>query len=132
MWPRIAEILIGLWLLTSPWLLAYEPAVSAWHINGLVCGSAIVILGVLSFSPRSRKAHLAEIPVGLWILGFAYFGSTHPAPAIVQSDFLTALFLLNFAIIPSQANLPPISWREFETKTNAPTPSLRTPSTLRP
>jgi hypothetical protein len=113
MWPRIAEILIGLWLLASPWVLAYNTAVSAWHMNGFVCGSAIVLLGVLSFWRGSKKAHLAEIPVSLWILSFAYFGSAHPAPAIAQSDFLTALFLLNFAIIPSQANLPPISWRNF-------------------
>jgi hypothetical protein len=113
MWPRVAEILMGIWLLTSPWVLARNPDVNGWLINGLACGSAIVVLSALSFWSRSSKAHLAEIPVGLWILGFSYFSSAHPAPPIAESGFLTALFLLNFAIIPSHANLPPISWREM-------------------
>jgi hypothetical protein len=113
MWPRVTEIVIGLWLLTSPWLLASNSAVGAWHFNGLLCGSTIVLLGGLSFRSRWRKAHLAEIPIGVWILSCAYLDSTHPAPPVVQSGVLTALFLLNFAIIPSQANLPPISWQRF-------------------
>jgi hypothetical protein len=113
MWPRVAEIVIGLWLWTSPWVLVDNPAVSVWHINGVICGAAIVFSSALSFWRGTRKAHLAEIPIGLWILGFAYFGSTYPASAIVQSDLLAALFLLNIAIIPSQANLPPRSWRDF-------------------
>jgi len=117
MWPRVVEIVIGLWLLSSPWVLAHNPAESAWHLNGLICGSAIVLLSVLSFWPASKKAHLAEIPIALWVLGFAYFGSMHPAPAVVQSDLLAALFLLNFAVIPSQANLPPNSWRKFRDHT---------------
>jgi hypothetical protein len=114
MWPRVAEILIGLWLSTSPWVLADNPVVGAWHINGVICGAAIVFLSALSFWRGTKKAHLAEIPIGLWILGFAYFGSTYPASALAQSDLLAALFLLNFAIIPSHANLPPDSWRELE------------------
>jgi hypothetical protein len=125
MWPRVAEILIGLSLLTSPWVLAYDPPVNTWRLNGLVCGSAIVLLGVLSFWPASNKAHLAEIPIGLWILGFAYFGSAHPAPAVVQHALLAALFLLNFAIIPSQANLPPNSWHQFRDNSLRPTDARR-------
>jgi hypothetical protein len=116
MWPRVAELVIGLWILTSPWVLADNPG--AWHIHSLICGLAVVILSVLSFWPRLKRAHLAEIPIGLWVIAFTYFGSTHPASAIAQSDLLAALFLLNFAIIPSQANLPPDSWREFEGNTS--------------
>lgn len=127
MWPRVAEIVIGLWLLTSPWVLVQNSAVGAWHINGLICGSAIVVLGGLSFRPGWRKAHLAEIPIGVWILSFAYFGSTHPAPAVVQNDLLTALFLLNFAIIPSQANLPPNSWQRFRANSSS---QSRAPNTI--
>ena len=79
----------------------------------MICGAAIVFLSALSFWRGTKIAHLAEIPIGLWILGFAYFGSTYPASTVVQSELLAALFLLNFAIIPSQANFPPRSWRDF-------------------
>ena len=113
MWPRIAEIGIGLWLLTSPWLLSAERQLNLWQINDCLCGLAIVVLGLLSFWPTLRKAHLVNIPIGFWIIGYAYARSAHPAPAAVQNELLLALFLLNFAIIPSQASLPPPSWRNF-------------------
>jgi hypothetical protein len=119
MWPRVAELLIGLWLLTSPWVLGDDSAKNAWHINGLICGLAIVVLSALSFWPAAKRAHLVEIPIGIWVLSFAYFGSTHPASPIVQSDLLAALFLLNFAIIPSQANVPPISWQWFRANSSS-------------
>jgi hypothetical protein len=113
MWPRVVEFVIGVWLMASPLVLAQSSAADVSQINRLVCGAAIVALSVLSFWRPLRKAHLVEIPIAIWMLGFAYFTSAHPAPALVQSDLLAALFLLNFAIIPSQANLPPVSWRRF-------------------
>ena len=115
MWPRVAEIVIGLWLIASPWML--DDGASSARINVLICGSAVVLLSGLSFWPAMRRAHLGEIPIGVWLLGFAYFGSTHPAPPLVQSEILAALFVLNFAIIPSQTNLPPRSWQALQTDT---------------
>lgn len=120
MWPRVAEIAIGLWLVSSRWVLAPDMPVSAWPINSFTFGSAIVLLSVFSFWPAWKRAHLAEIPIGILLLALAYFGSTYPASAVVQSDLLAVLFLLNFAIIPSQANLPPDSWREFRDDTRQP------------
>jgi hypothetical protein len=119
MWPRLAEIVIGLWLLTTPWILSEEPQLRAPQISDCLCGAAIVLLSLISFWPVWRKAHLAEIPIGLWVLGFAYLRSTHPAPAVIQSELLAALFLLNFAIIPSPANLPPLSWRNLSFESRA-------------
>jgi hypothetical protein len=113
MWPRIAEIAIGVWLMASPWVLAHHRPAGDWPLNELACGLAIVVLASLSFWPPSRKTHLAEILVGLWIVGFTYSNSTYPPSPLVQSSLLSALFLLNFAIIPSQASLPPASWRNF-------------------
>ncbi len=130
MWPRVAELLIGLWLAASPWVFIDNPAMTAWHINGVICGLAIASLSMLSLWPMSKAAHLAEIPIGIWILGFTYFGSTFSASAIVQSNLLAALFLLNFAIIPSHANLPPHSWREFRGDNRPPARAVRGSSAL--
>ena len=112
MWPRVAEIVLGCWLVVSPWLLPDQQRSASWHVNALVCGLLVVGLAALSFFPSLRKAHLAEILIGLWLLGSAYWSATHPAPPLVQSNILTALFLLNFAIIPSQATLPAPAWRD--------------------
>jgi hypothetical protein len=112
MWPRVVEILIGTWLVASPAVLESTDW-GGWQINDLVCGCIVFLLGCLSFLPATRYAHLGAIFVGAWMLGFAYVSSPYPAPAAAQNDVLVALFLMNFAVIPNQANLPPRSWREF-------------------
>ncbi len=114
MWPRAVEIVIGLWVLMSPWLLASNSSASTWHLNELICGLAIVLLSASSYLPGFSKAHLAEIPIGLWILISSYFGFAPIDTVQAQSNLLAALFLLNFAIIPSPANLPPYSWRSWD------------------
>ena len=111
MWPRMVEILIGSWLVACPAVLASTDW-RGWQINDLVCGCIVILLGCLSFLSATRRAHLAEILVGAWMLWFAYVSSPYPAPAAAQNDVLVALFLMNFAVIPNQANLPPRSWRE--------------------
>ena len=113
MWPRIVEFVLGSWLLGSPWVLAKMPMAEFWRSNSFVCGLAIVALSALSFWRPLQKVHLAEILIAGWLIGVAYVTATHPASALVQSDILVGLFLLNFAIIPSEANRPPVSWRTF-------------------
>jgi hypothetical protein len=111
MWPRFVELGIGFWLLASPWVLGQ--ASGGLDLHRFVGGAAIIALSLVSHWRPLRRAHLVEIPIAAWILGVAFFTTVHPAPAVVQSDILAALFLLNFAIIPSSANLPPCSWRRF-------------------
>ncbi|MEX2141028.1 MAG: hypothetical protein WD894_17315 [Pirellulales bacterium] len=116
MWPRVAEIALGGWLITS--LFVFEPSSipAGWRANNLACGVLIVALAALSFWPPLSRAHLAEIAVGLWLVGFAFASSVSPPPPVVQNAILVALVLLNFAIVPSRASLPPRSWREFYAK----------------
>jgi hypothetical protein len=112
MWPRIAEILIGIWLIASNLLFDVGDS-SAAQLNRAVCGSIIILLSLMSFWPALPRAHLAELAVGAWLAGFAYWSATFPPTATIQSDLLAALLLVNFAVIPSPATLPPRSWREF-------------------
>lgn len=119
MWPRIAEIALGSWLIAS--VFVFEPgSISAgWRANNLTCGVLIVALAAVSFWPPLSRAHLAEIAVGLWLVGFAFASPTVASPPMVQNAILVALVLLNFAIVPSHANSPPRSWREFYAKQSA-------------
>ena len=112
MWPRIAEIALGSWLIAS--LLVLEPGSipTAWKLNNLACGVAVIALAALSFWQPFSRAHLAEIAVVLWLIGAAFAWPESPSPS-VQNAILVGLTLLNFAIIPSPASLPPRSWREF-------------------
>ena len=119
MWPRIAEIALGGWLIASLLALAPDSIPMAWKINNLACGVAVIALAAVSFWPPLSRAHLGEIAVGLWLVGFA-FAWPGPAFPVVQSAVLVGLTLLNFAIIPNPASLPPRSWREFYKTQSAP------------
>lgn len=110
MWPRFAEIILGCWLVASAKVLPTVPESSTWP--AVICGTAIVMLAAISFWPRLRLAHLAEIGVALALLGFAFTSSPPTSPA-VQNEILVALLLLNFAIIPTHTNRPPHSWIAF-------------------
>ena len=113
MWPRVCEMLIGGWLIASTFILPQGAVTDVWRVNDWICGGLIIVLAGLCFWRKLYRAHLVEILVGLWMLGFAFINSPTPAPPPPQSDVLAALFLLNFAIVPTQAQLPPRSWRNF-------------------
>ena len=119
MWPRIAEITLGCWLIASLFVLEQGSITLGWKVNNMACGAAIIALAALSFSPRMSRAHFAEIAVGLWLLGFAFATNIQPSPPVVQNAILVGLVLLNFAIVPSQASQPPRAWREFYEKQSA-------------
>lgn len=116
MWPRFAEIILGFWLVASPKVLPSGPDPATWR--AATFGTAIVMFAAISFWPRLRGAHLAEIGVGLGLLSLAFASSLPTSPA-VQNEILVALVLLNFAIIPTHANSPPRSWVAFYEKQSA-------------
>lgn len=111
MWARLCEIGLGLWVIATPWVLG-DGRLTAPALSEIACGTACVIVAAASCLIRSRPIHLLEIPIALWLVGFAYATSPSPASATAQSDLLVAFFLVNFAIIPTRATTPPPRWRE--------------------
>lgn len=107
MWARIVEILLGLWLLASPFVFGVaEPAVY------LVFGVATMGFGLLSFWSQTRWMHLVTLLIAfaLAVVGFA---SAHPVTASAQNQIIVAALLGMFAIIPNHTNDPPPSWEKF-------------------
>jgi MFS family permease len=113
MWPRIVEVMLGCWLALSPFIFRHVAEQRALWFNDLFCAAAVVVIALLSDWPPCRRAHLAIIGVGLWLVGFGYLGSPHPTPPALQNSVLVGALLLMFAIIPSEASLPPRSWRDY-------------------
>jgi hypothetical protein len=114
MWSRVVEIMLGCWLLVSPFIFGHPESQTAWWVNDLACGTAAIAFGLLSFWKPTELAHLLTIAVGLWLIGFAYshLGET-PAPA-VQNQVLIGWLLLMFAIVPNYASRPPAEYdRKF-------------------
>jgi hypothetical protein len=110
MWARVVEVMLGLWLLISPFIFGHSAGNTGLWINDLVCGFLLMTLALLSFWHPLRYAHLAIGIVALWLIAFGFF-VPYPAPPASQNHILLGLVLLMFAIIPNDANLPPPSWR---------------------
>lgn len=109
MWPRTAEIMLGLWLMASPFIFRYpDDATALWWI-ALAGGLVIGTVSVLTFARALRRLHLLNIAFALALTAHGWL--IHPgAPS--QNHIGVGLLLLMLAIIPSEASLPPVPWRE--------------------
>lgn len=115
MWARGIEAMLGLWLVVSPFVFGHfgAPGLGRLVASDLVCGALVVLLAVLSFWRRTGRAHLAELAVAVWLIGFGRFAFDFPPPPGAQSELLVGLVLVLFAIVPHRAADPPARWRAF-------------------
>ena len=112
MWPRVVEVMMGLWLAASPFIFRHPPDQEALWVRDFLCALAVISLGLLSFWRRARRAHLGILAVGAYLVLAAFLSDASPPPAALQNDLLVGVVLLMLAILPSEASLPPRSWRE--------------------
>jgi hypothetical protein len=115
MWPRIVEILLGIWLIASPFIFRTAETGVLGAVNDLICGSAVVVLALVSFSGRFYRAHFLILLVAGWLVTTGYIAG-HPAPPAAQNLIIIGLLLAMFAIIPSRINEMPKSWQGFYSK----------------
>jgi peptidoglycan/LPS O-acetylase OafA/YrhL len=118
MWGRVIEIIIGLWLVLSPFVWGHYPSNPGLWRSDVISGIAVIGLAVLSFWPFRRLrflryAHVGILFVASWVVVFSYFTSGHPAAPGYQNALLTGLTLMLVAIIPNDASQPPTSWRRY-------------------
>lgn len=107
MWPRIFELLIAFWLILSHFLLRYD------GIADFTAAVLVAFFALLALFERFAKAHLLQIiPIGiLFYVSYSY--PSYELPFALQNFIVTALTLLFFFILPTDACSPPKQWREF-------------------
>ena len=111
MWPRVVELMLGLWLLASPFIFQHGDAGALWK-NDLACGFLVITFSCMSFAKKLRRAHLATLGLGLWLASFGYFYAPHPLPGAAQNAIVVGLLLVMIGVVPSEASTPPRGWRD--------------------
>jgi hypothetical protein len=111
MWPRIAELLVGLWCIVSPWLFGHAGTDSVRMWNDVGAGVALVVLSMASYRHSTSWAHFLSGLVAVWLIGSGYFGAERPGPPANQNEIVTGLLVLLLFFLPNEAGLPPESWR---------------------
>lgn len=66
-WQDWVNLLLGLWLIVSPWALAFSNNGAAlW--NALIVGAIFVVLSLLALSDAQPWEEWSELVVALWLL----------------------------------------------------------------
>jgi hypothetical protein len=112
MWPRLFEIGIALWMLISPVWIPQQGWPDFYRWAEIGCALGIIAVGLWSFRYKSGHAHLLVGLLAAIEIGLPYFGLQRPGPPGAQNAITSGLMLLLTFVIPNEASLPPIEWRE--------------------
>jgi hypothetical protein len=96
LWRDWTSIVLGLWLATSPVTLGYRSAAMTW--NDVIAGTAIVVFGVISLSPRRELARWGICAVGIWLL-FAPLVFWAPDASAYLNDTIVGAFAIAFGVL---------------------------------
>ncbi len=96
LWAPAGNILLGVWLLTSPVTFGYRSLALTW--SDLISGALLIVLGALSLDPRRIWAPWAVSFVGIWLL-FAPIVFWAPSAAAFLNATLVGTLVIAFAIL---------------------------------
>lgn len=123
MWARTAELMIGCWLLMSPFIFQHSPDDTYLWWGDLAAGSLLILFASLSFWHPTRRVHGLTPLVGLVLIGTGFAAQPHPIPPGLQNYIVVGLLVIMTGIIPSNALMPPEAWEELEKSRQEPKPS---------
>lgn len=98
-WPHFANMIVGVWLITS--IFAFDYGSEALRVSDVVSGSLVILLAALSVSRWKRFqfwAPWASSLVGLWLL-FAPLVFWAPTPTPYANDTLLGVLVVTFSIL---------------------------------
>jgi len=111
MWARIVELMLGCWLVVSPFVFRHGGGRTDLWVNDLAWGSVLVVVALLCHWRPLRRLHLLNVVTAGWLLVFGYTSiEGHPAPPHTQNHMIVGLLVLMLAVIPSAATRPPPGW----------------------
>ncbi|HEY9776787.1 MAG TPA: vitamin K epoxide reductase family protein [Planktothrix sp.] len=106
LWTYAANCILGLFLLTSPYLYNYDSF--AMVLSDTVAGTLIILIEYLSFSPKLCFMRWGTAAMAVWLL-FAPLIFWAPRPATFLIDTIVACFAIVFSVLvpgmPGRAGL---------------------------
>ncbi|MDQ3711699.1 MAG: SPW repeat protein [Acidobacteriota bacterium] len=97
LWASFVNLLLGAWLVTSPFTFGYRSAAMTW--SDILSGSLIIVFSLFSASRKfNAYARWAVCFVGIWLL-FAPLVFWSPDAAAYANDTLTGALVIAFAVL---------------------------------
>jgi hypothetical protein len=111
MWPRIVEVMLGLWLVLSPLIFRLGPEDTTLRLVDLACGAAVAAFSLIAI--RFRLVRIAILLVGLWLIGYGYVAGWHPSPPGYKNLIIVGGLVSVLSLIPTDCLEPTRSWRDY-------------------
>ena len=111
-WSQIPLLVLGLWLIASPFTLGYRSALLTW--SDVLSGLLVMALAVIAFRTGRAWAAWANTLVGLWV-AFAPLVFWAPDAAAYANDTLVGMLVTVFAVLipmmmPMRGSEIPLGW----------------------
>lgn len=65
-WQDGANLVLGMWLFTSPWVLGYSDSLAGW--NAYLMGAAIVLFAVIAAYVPNAWEEIINVMIGVWLV----------------------------------------------------------------
>ncbi len=111
MWPRIVEVMLGLWLVLSPAIFRLGPGDVALRVIDLACGAAVAALSLAAI--RVRLLRIAVLVIGVWLIGYGYVAGWYPSPPGYKNLIIVGGLVSVLSLIPTDCLEPTRSWRDY-------------------
>ena len=111
MWPRIVQMMLGLWLVFSPLIFRLGPGDAAMRINDLAGGAAVAATALAAI--RFWPVRIATLIIGVWLIGYGYIAGWHPSPPSYKNLIIVGGLISVLSLIPTDCLEPTRSWREY-------------------
>ncbi|WP_233355973.1 vitamin K epoxide reductase family protein [Henriciella aquimarina] len=95
-WAPFLNMIMGVWLATSPAMIAYESTPLIW--SDIISGGLVVLLGFLSLSWKLRLVRWPIAAIGAWVM-FAPLVFWAPTGAVYMNDTVTGALIFGFAVL---------------------------------
>jgi hypothetical protein len=106
-WRDFVNIILGIWLVSSPFTMGYWHADPRTGWSDVISGLAIVALGALTLFPRLDLARWGICFVGIWLM-FAPLVFWTPSAGAYNNDTLIGALVIAFSVLipmmPSRAH----------------------------
>jgi uncharacterized membrane protein AbrB (regulator of aidB expression) len=66
-WQDVVNLLMGLWIASSPWVLGYSSEYSLAMWSGLIVGGAILVIASIDLDMPARWEEWTLVALGIWV-----------------------------------------------------------------
>lgn len=103
LWTHFANVVLGIWLITSPVTFGYASRPMAW--SDVISGALIVLFGLRSVSPRAVLARWGNAFIGIWLLFAPLVFWAPTAAAYLNGTLAGALVIALSVLVPGMPGM---------------------------